>query len=116
MRRVNKPWGYEIIWAENPKYLGKILNVMAGKRLSLQYHKIKDETIIVQKGTLKLEVGTSKSDLKTLTLNEGQSYHIPAGTIHRMSAITDTEVFEVSTPEITDVVRIEDDYNRVKQI
>lgn len=114
MRRVNKPWGYEVIWAENPKYLGKILNIMAGKRLSLQYHKIKDETIIVKKGTLQLEIGTSKSELKTLVLNEGEAHHIAAGVLHRMSGVTDVEIFEVSTSEFNDVVRVEDDYGRVK--
>lgn len=115
MRKVNKPWGYEVIWAENPKYLGKFLHIMASKRLSLQYHKVKDETIMVRKGTLLLEAGTSKNDLKKITLNEGDAYHIPAGLIHRMSGITDVEIVEVSTSEIADVVRLEDDFGRVDQ-
>lgn len=114
MRRVNKPWGYELIWAENPKYLGKILNIMAGKRLSLQYHKVKDETIMVKKGTMKLEFGNSKIGLQEIELNEGDSFQIQPGLIHRMAAVTDCEVIEVSTSEIADIVRIEDDHGRVK--
>jgi len=113
MRKVNKPWGYEVIWAETPKYLGKVLHIMAAKRLSLQYHKVKDETIMVQRGTLSLEIGPSKNELKTLILNVGDTQHIPAGYVHRMSGITDVEVLEVSTSEISDVVRLEDDHGRV---
>jgi mannose-6-phosphate isomerase len=114
MRRVNKPWGYEVIWAENPKYLGKILNIMAGKRLSLQYHKIKDETILVKKGTMKLEFGNSKTGLQEIEMNEGDSFHIVPGLLHRMAAVTDCEIIEVSTPEFNDIVRVEDDHGRVK--
>jgi mannose-6-phosphate isomerase-like protein (cupin superfamily) len=114
MRKVNKPWGYELIWAETPKYLGKLLRIMAGKRLSLQYHAMKDETIFVQKGTMLFELGQTKDQLTKFTLEEGETHHIPSGYVHRMSAITDVEVIEVSTPEIDDVIRIADDYNRVK--
>jgi quercetin dioxygenase-like cupin family protein len=114
MRKVNKPWGYELIWAENPKYLGKILYVMAGKRLSLQYHKVKDETILVKKGTMKLEFGNSKTGLQEIEMNEGDSFHISPGLLHRMAAVTDCEVIEVSTSELADVVRVEDDHGRVK--
>jgi mannose-6-phosphate isomerase-like protein (cupin superfamily) len=115
MRKVNKPWGYESIWAENPKYLGKILHIMAGKRLSLQYHRVKDETIIIQKGTMKLEYGTSKIGLQEIEMNPGDSFHITPGLLHRMSAVTDCEVIEVSTSELADIVRVEDDHGRVKQ-
>jgi mannose-6-phosphate isomerase-like protein (cupin superfamily) len=114
MRRVNKPWGYELIWAENPKYLGKVLHIMAGSRLSLQYHRVKDETIMVQEGTLKLEYGTSKKDIKEIEMNPGDTFHISPGLLHRMSGVTDTKVIEVSTSEIADVVRVEDDHGRVK--
>lgn len=114
MRKVNKPWGYELIWAENPKYLGKILHVMAGKRLSLQYHKVKDETIMVKKGTMKLEFGSSQNELQYVEMNEGDSYHIRPGLLHRMSAITDCEIIEVSTSEIADVVRVQDDHGRIE--
>ena len=114
MRRVNKPWGYELIWAENPKYLGKILHIMAGKRLSLQYHKVKDETVMVKKGVMKLEFGNSKSGLQEIEMNEGDSFHVQPGLLHRMAAVTDCEVIEVSTSELADVVRVEDDHGRVK--
>jgi mannose-6-phosphate isomerase len=113
MRKVNKPWGYEIIWAETNKYVGKVLHIMSGKRLSLQYHEVKTETIMVKKGTLHLEVGQSSDNLSSVTLNEGETFHIPTGLIHRMSAITDVEVMEVSTPELSDVVRIADDHGRI---
>lgn len=112
MRKVNKPWGYELIWAEQPKYLGKILYIFAGKRLSLQYHKIKDESIMVLKGSLTLEYGNSKANLKTHVLQEGQTWHIAPGMLHRMSAVDDVEVAEVSTSELADVVRVEDDHGR----
>ncbi len=115
VRKVNKPWGYEVIWAENPKYLGKVLHIMASKRLSLQYHRVKDETIMVQKGTLKLEYGTSKDGLKEIEMNPGDTFHISPGLLHRMSGVTDVEVLEVSTSELNDVVRLEDDHGRVKQ-
>jgi len=114
MRKIAKPWGHELIWAEAPKYLGKILTIEAGKRLSLQYHKVKDETIMVLEGTLKLEVGKSKNELKTLILNPGEKYWITPGLVHRMSGVTDVRVVEVSTSEGLDVVRLEDDYGRTK--
>ena len=114
MRKVIKPWGNELIWAESAKYLGKILTIEAGKRLSLQYHKVKDETIMVLEGTLKLEVGSDKYNLKTLILNPGEKYWITPGLIHRMSGVTDVKVVEVSTSEGLDVVRIEDDFGRAK--
>lgn len=113
MRKVNKPWGHEVIWAEQPKYLGKILNILGGKRLSLQYHKIKDETVMVLKGELTLEYGPNKLNLKTHVLKEGQTWHIAPGMLHRMSAVDDVQVLEVSTSELADVVRVEDDHGRV---
>jgi len=112
MQKVDKPWGHELIWATTDKYVGKILNIKSGHRLSLQFHRIKDETIIVKSGTLLLEYGQSTDFLTSLVLNEGQSFHIRTGLIHRMSGVTDVEVIEVSTPELFDVVRLEDDYNR----
>lgn len=116
MRKVSKPWGYELIWAEQSKYLGKILHIDAGKRLSLQYHKVKDETIMVLKGTLSLEYGSSKSTLKTYTLKVGEAWHIAPGMLHRMCAVDDVEVVEVSTSELLDVVRVEDDFGRSPSI
>jgi mannose-6-phosphate isomerase len=111
---IKKPWGHEEIWAHTDKYVGKILFIEAGKRLSLQYHNLKEETILVKDGKLLLEAGNSKDSLDQIVLNPGQTYHIPPKLLHRMSAINDTFVVEVSTPELDDVVRIEDDYGRSK--
>ena len=109
---VLKPWGHEKIWARTDKYVGKILHIKSGHRLSLQYHVTKDETIHIQKGTLLLEHGISVDCLIKYSLNPGDSFHIEPGMIHRMSAVTDVDVYEVSTTELDDVVRLEDDYGR----
>ena len=111
MRRVEKPWGYEHIWAETPRYVGKILHITAGQRLSRQYHNRKDETFLVQSGEMDLELGDG-ADRKTLRMRAQESFHCPPGTIHRMVAVTDVDVVEVSTPELDDVVRLEDVYGR----
>tara|TARA_Y100000114_G_C11683776_1_gene289956 strand:- start:538 stop:870 length:333 start_codon:yes stop_codon:yes gene_type:complete len=106
---VKKPWGHEIRWAVNDKYLGKILHINAGSRLSLQYHEQKDETIYVLDGTAIIEL-----DGRTHTLYQGESLRIDPGQVHRFCAPQETHVrlIEVSTPEIDDVVRVEDDYGR----
>ena len=109
---VLKPWGHEKIWAKTDKYIGKILHINSGHRLSLQYHEFKDETIHVQNGTLLLEYGSDPDVLTKYSLNPGDSFHIKTGMIHRMSAVTDVDVYEVSTKELEDVVRLEDDYGR----
>ena len=109
---VLKPWGHEKIWARTDKYVGKILHIKSGHRLSLQYHVTKDETIHVQKGTLLLEYGSDVDCLTKYSLNAGDSFHIKVGMIHRMSAVTDVDVYEVSTAELDDVLRLEDDYGR----
>lgn len=109
---VLKPWGHEKIWARTDKYVGKILHIKSGHRLSLQYHVTKDETIHVQNGTLLLEHGDDVDCLTKYSLNPGDSFHIKPGMIHRMSAVTDVDVYEVSTTELDDVVRLEDDYGR----
>jgi hypothetical protein len=116
MRIVKKPWGHEEIWAETDKYLGKILYINAGHRLSLQYHERKIETIRVLQGKLKVVLQKpSDGPIYDLVLNEGETYHIAAGTVHRFCAMdNDAAVLEVSTPEIDDVVRLEDDYVRNK--
>ncbi len=111
MRRVDKPWGYEIIWAEADKYVGKILHINAGQRLSRQYHNKKEETFLVQKGSMDLEVGDG-AEQKTIRMNEMDTFHCTPKTIHRMVAVTDVDVVEVSTPELDDVVRLEDVYGR----
>jgi len=113
---VQKPWGHEIRFAVNEKYLGKILYIARGHKLSRQYHEVKDETIMVYHGTLILEIGDPESEeYEIKTLNYGDRYRILPGTIHRFCAPEREPVtlIEVSTPEIDDVVRLEDDYKRV---
>jgi quercetin dioxygenase-like cupin family protein len=110
-RRVEKPWGHEIIWAHTPKYVGKILHITAGQRLSRQYHRVKEETLRVLVGAMDLEVGAD-GERQTLRMNPGDTFHVVPGTIHRMIAVVDTDVLEVSTPELDDVVRLEDVYGR----
>jgi quercetin dioxygenase-like cupin family protein len=115
MRKIDKPWGHELIWAESPKYVGKVVTILAGKRQPLQYHKIKDKSIMVQSGTLKLEIG-APNERKSLTLNPGDTHHIFPGVIYRLSGITDVEILEVSTSEMADVVKIEDDYGKAEKV
>jgi len=113
-RRVEKPWGYEIWWGRTDRYVGKILFVRSGHSLSLQYHKVKEETVRVLSGRLLLEirpVGT-KGDLRRIEMSPGDTIHIAPGTVHRMTGIEDCEIVEVSTPELDDVVRLEDRYGR----
>lgn len=111
-RRVEKPWGHELIWAETDRYVGKILHVKAGHALSLQYHERKDETIHLLSGTMRFHAGPSADALSEIELPEGQSYRITPGTVHRMEAVTDIDILEASTPDLDDVVRLEDRYGR----
>ena len=110
--RVEKPWGYELHWADTELYVGKLLHVQAGEALSLQYHEVKDETIHVLSGTLRFEVGPSAEELEALTLEAGDGYRIRPGTVHRMEAVTDCDILEASTPHLEDLVRLEDRYGR----
>ena len=109
---VAKPWGSETIWARTDKYVGKILSILEGARLSLQYHNIKDETIHILSGEI---IFTYEENNKLLTrvLSSGTSFHIPPGTKHRMQALKFTRILEASTSELDDVVRMEDDYGRI---
>jgi len=112
---VLKPWGHEIRFAENSKYLGKILYIAKDHRLSRQYHALKDETIFVQHGTLILELGMpGTSSFEKRTLKYGERFRILPGVVHRFCATDNGSVtlLEVSTPEIDDVIRLEDDYKR----
>jgi mannose-6-phosphate isomerase len=111
MRRVVKPWGYEIIWAETDRYVGKILHITAGQKLSRQYHLKKDETFLVEAGEMDLEIGQG-AETRVLRMKARDSYHCTPRTVHRMVAVTDVDVIEVSTPELDDVVRLEDAYGR----
>mgnify|MGYP003334825270 FL=1 len=118
-RKIEKPWGYEIIWAETKDYLGKILHIKEGNRLSLQYHEHKEETILVLSGKLELVTSKagSKNALKSLILEEGETYHVTPFTVHRFCATqgTDVRLAEVSTNFLDDVVRMEDDFKRQKK-
>lgn len=107
MIQVNKPWGYEIIYAATEKYVGKILFIRKGHRLSLQYHKVKDESIYLQSGKLRVIIENDTRELQV-----GESIRVKPMTVHRFEAIEDSTVLEVSTPELDDVVRLEDDYGR----
>lgn len=111
VKRVEKPWGYELIWAHTDRYVGKILHIEKGESLSYQYHNVKDETIYLLHGLLELEVGTEDARSKR-TLAPGESFHITPGTRHRMLALEECDVLEASTPELDDVVRLEDRYGR----
>jgi mannose-6-phosphate isomerase len=110
--RVEKPWGYEIHWAKTGRYVGKILHVTAGHALSLQYHNLKDETIYLHTGRLLFEIQQEGGTLEKHEMRPGEAVHITPKTIHRMTAIEDSDILEVSTPELDDVVRLEDRYGR----
>jgi mannose-6-phosphate isomerase len=110
--RVVKPWGWEDRWAVTDRYLGKILHIKAGEALSLQYHHKKDECILIARGEMDLELGEDEQHMTTHRMKVGDTVHITPGLRHRMTAVTDVDVFEVSTPEIDDVVRLEDRYGR----
>ncbi len=109
--RVEKPWGYELHWAKTERYVGKIIHVNAGHALSLQYHNVKDETIYLYAGRLLFEIQES-GQLVGREMEPGESVHITPKTVPRMTALEDSDIFEVSTPELHDVVRLEDRYGR----
>ncbi len=108
---VEKPWGYELIWARTDRYVGKILHIKKGESLSYQYHRIKDETVHLFRGLMEMDVEAAGTREK-IHLHPGDTMHIPPGMKHRMIAIEDCDVLEVSTPELDDVVRLEDRYGR----
>lgn len=112
--KVEKPWGYELIFAKTDQYVGKILHINKGHKLSLQYHKQKEETIYMAKGKMNFVFEEEKGKLSEIILNEGDAHHISPGKQHRMIALEDCDVFEVSTPQLDDVVRLEDSYGRTK--
>ncbi len=110
--KVEKPWGWELIWALTGRYCGKLLFVRSGQALSLQYHEVKDESWYVESGRASLELGTVGDSLETREIGPGDCFHFPPGTVHRLRALEDTLIVEVSTPDLTDVVRLADDYGR----
>ena len=111
MRRVPKPWGYELVFAENERYAGKILHLEPGQCLSLQYHERKDETLYVLSGEVYLLI-EEDGQMRERLLTRGEAYRIRPGTRHRMRAEAPCDLVEVSSPELTDVVRLEDAYGR----
>ncbi len=114
MHRVDKPWGHELIWAHTDRYVGKILFVRAGCRLSLQYHRQKDETFLVLEGEAEFSLDKGDGPVVTL-LKEGDVVRVQPGQVHRTLAVTDVRLVEVSTPELDDVVRLGDDYGRARE-
>jgi mannose-6-phosphate isomerase-like protein (cupin superfamily) len=113
--RVEKPWGYELIWAVSDVYVGKVLFVRAGHSLSLQFHKLKDESWYVQDGRAELELADAgQAVLVSEVVSAGAAFRLTPGTVHRVTALEDTTILEVSTPELDDVVRLEDRYGRAE--
>ncbi len=110
--RVEKPWGHELIWARTGDYVGKLLFIKKGHRLSLQFHRQKEETVFVHSGVMQFVFEDDQGVLQDIILNPGEAHHIPVGRRHRMVALEDCTVFEASTPQLDDVVRIEDSYGR----
>ena len=112
VRKVEKPWGHELIWAHTDKYVGKILFVRAGHALSLQYHDEKDESWYLHEGRAELEMGDAGGPTRADVFEPGAAFHLTPGTVHRLRALEDTLMLEVSTPHLDDVVRLEDRYGR----
>ena len=111
-RRVDKPWGHELIWTHTDHYVGKLIAIEAGRRLSLQKHVHKDESILVISGRLRLELEDDDGTIEQIEMGPGDHRRVPTGRIHRFAAIDRTELIEVSTPELDDVIRLEDDFGR----
>src|SRR5690349_14961748 len=115
IKRVEKPWGYELIFAKTGQYVGKILHINKGHQLSLQYHREKEETIYLASGKMMFLFEETQGKLSEILLTPGEAHHVPPGKQHRMIAIEDCDIFEVSTPQLEDVVRLEDSYGRSGQ-
>ncbi|HEU4573095.1 MAG TPA: cupin domain-containing protein [Candidatus Limnocylindrales bacterium] len=110
--RVSKPWGEERIWVWTDQYAGKVITIEQGKRLSLQYHEAKDESVLVLSGRLRLHLEDGSGQMRAIDLGPGESRRVPVGRRHRFEALERTELIEVSGPQLDDVVRVEDDYGR----
>ena len=111
-RRVDKPWGNELIWVLTDRYCGKVITIETGRRLSLQYHDRKDEAIFVLSGRLRLHLEDASGTMTTRDMGAGESAHVPVGRRHRFESLERVELVEVSTPELDDVIRVEDDFGR----
>ncbi|MEZ0239515.1 MAG: cupin domain-containing protein [Chloroflexota bacterium] len=111
-RRVDKPWGQELIWAVTDRYVGKLITIEAGRRLSLQYHERKDEWIHVLEGRLRLALENDRGEIEDREIGPGEGAHVPTGRRHRYAGIDRVTLVEVSTPELEDVVRLDDDFGR----
>jgi mannose-6-phosphate isomerase-like protein (cupin superfamily) len=114
VERIEKPWGYEIVFAHSERYAGKVIFVRAGEQLSLQFHRTKDETVYVQSGRIELEIGDPGGTLDTEVVGPGHAFRLRPGVVHRWRALEDAVVIEASTPELDDVVRLEDRYGRAE--
>ena len=112
VKRIEKPWGYELVFAATERYCGKLIFVRAEEQLSLQFHRTKDETIYVQGGRAEFEIGDPGGPLDSEVVGPGRAFHLRPGTVHRIRALEDTVLLEVSTPDTEDVVRLEDRYGR----
>jgi len=114
-RKTEKPWGFELLFAHTPKYAGKLIFVEKGHRLSLQYHEKKDEAMYFHEGKALIEIEGSDGQMVSTVAEPGHCVRIPPFTKHRLEAIEDTTLFEVSTPELEDVTRLQDDYGRTEK-
>lgn len=112
IRRVDKPWGYELIWADTELYAAKVLVVKPGQALSLQYHREKDETLYLDEGLAEVEIGETADEIESVVVGPGAAFRMRPGTVHRLRAIQECSFLEVSTPHLDDVVRLEDRYGR----
>lgn len=110
--RIDKPWGYELVWARTERYVGKVLHVRRGEALSFQYHRVKEETIRLLSGRIRFRTAPPGGETAERILEPGDVAHVPPGLRHSMEAVEDSDVLEVSTPELDDVVRLEDRYGR----
>jgi mannose-6-phosphate isomerase len=115
VKRIDKPWGYELVYALTDRYCGKVIFIRGGEELSLQFHRVKDETIYVQSGRVEFQIGDPGKPVDTEVVGQGRSFHLQPGTVHRLRALEDAIVLEVSTPELDDVVRLEDRYGRAER-
>ena len=115
VKRVEKPWGYELVYAVTDRYCGKLIFIRAREQLSLQFHRSKDETIYVHSGRVEFEIGDPGKPTDVEVIAPGRAFHLRPGTVHRLRALEDSVLLEVSTPELDDVVRLEDRYGRVEK-